>query len=85
MVQPSKAEYVSLRKEIYDEIVAKYVPEDILTNVSNQCCACILVLKDVLVHDPDHGDPGRSVANEKAVHAATGSLQLLHIRPVLVL
>ena len=36
--KPNKVEYYSLKKELLDDIMAKAVPEDVLTRVSSHAC-----------------------------------------------
>jgi len=52
--QPGKAEYLALKKDIYDEVAVKMVPEDVFDPV----------------YDPYHGRSKRVVANAETVCSA---------------
>lgn len=69
--QPSRPEFFTLKKEAYDEVVAKMVPDDILTRVSPRPRAR-RSLTICVVHDSDHGRTKRIVEDEKAVRPPSG-------------
>ncbi|KAF6745749.1 hypothetical protein DFP72DRAFT_856056 [Ephemerocybe angulata] len=60
----TKTEYISVKKDIFDEISDKMVQENILTNI---------------LHDSHHGRPHRAVEDAQAVHAAARCRQLRNL------
>ena len=83
LFQPTKVEYVTLKKDTCDEVSAKMVPDDVLSNVGPfppQSSCSAHSINDLIVHVPDHGRFLRAMENAEAVCFANRCLQLHDLR-----
>ena len=76
-------EMVNLKKLVMDEVVAKLIPEDVLSKVriGHVCMTRYSLLTTMAVHDEDNGRPERAVEDTETLHCAACVRQLHVIRP----
>lgn len=79
----TKTEYITLKKDIYDEVAVKMIPEDVLTKVRHHVDPSISS-DSLVVYDAHHGWTKRIMEDEETIRITSGFIELYDLRFLLV-
>lgn len=79
-MQPTRIEFINLKKAVLDEVVTKMIPEDVLSKVSISGLPGDRLMNFFAVHVACHGWSGGALADAQSLHDPACICKLHDIR-----